>query len=368
LRSFDRDCNGHGIGDSLKAAQLSGSANVDMIEKESPDNTEKDSKARETWNHKTLVIFSPLFDWPPSPKAIVLALTKRWVTFSRNAIFLILAWLVYRYSLQDLSHMKSLSVDWIIPIFLRNFLLMSVIAGGLHLYLFTFRAQGKRLKYDAREKLEKSGKFSFRNQVWDNIFWSLASGVTAWTAYEVLYLWGVANDIVPTFAIAEHPFVFIAWLLVLPALTSSHFYLVHRLLHWPPLYKRVHRLHHRNIQIGPWSGMSMHPVEHVIYISSALIHFIVPSHPVILLVHLYSRCLGPAFSHAGFEKLLVKDTSVFEAADFHHQLHHRFFECNYGTVDAPWDRWCGSFHDGSDEATVRVREQRRRMYRNRPPA
>ena len=57
-----------------------------------------------------------------------------------------------------------------------------------------------------------------------------------------------------------------------------------------------------------------------------------------------------------------------DAADFHHQLHHKFFECNYGTVDAPWDRWFGSYHDGSDEATARVREQRRRMYRNRPPA
>ncbi len=111
--------------------------------------------------------------------------------------------------------------------------------------------------------------------------------------------------------------------------------------------------------------MSMHPVEHLIYISSVLVHFIVPSHPIILLVHLYSRCLGPAFSHAGFEKLLVKDKAWVEAADFHHQLHHRYFECNYGTVDAPWDRWFGSYHDGSDEATARTREQRRRMYRNR---
>tara|TARA_B100001093_G_scaffold17369_1_gene15822 strand:- start:1163 stop:1402 length:240 start_codon:yes stop_codon:yes gene_type:complete len=36
--------------------------------------------------------------------------------------------------------------------------------------LVSYRAQGKRLKYDAREQLEKSGKFSFRNQVWDNVF------------------------------------------------------------------------------------------------------------------------------------------------------------------------------------------------------
>lgn len=112
----------------------------------------------------------------------------------------------------------------------------------------------------------------------------------------------------------------------------------------------------------------MHPVEHVICLSSVLARFVVPSHLVILLVHLYSRCLGPAFFHAGFEKLLIKDTTVVDAADFHHQLHHRFFECNYGTLDAPWDRWFDSVHDGSDEATMRVREQRRRMYENRSSA
>lgn len=320
----------------------------------------KSSKRKKSWNHTTPVVFTPLFDWPPNPKAFVIALTKRWVTVSRNVLFLIMAALVYRYWVPDLSAMRSLSSDWIGLIFLRNFLFMLVVAGGLHLYLFTFRLQGKRLKYDAREKFDKSRKFSFRNQVWDNMFWSLASGMTVWSLYEVLYFWGLANGVIPRFAFIDYPLVFVLWLLVMPVVLSSHFFLIHRLLHWPPLYKAVHRLHHRNIHIGPWSGMSMHPVEHVIYVSSALIHFVLPSHPVILLVHLYSRCLGPAFSHAGFEKLLVKDTSVVDAADFHHQLHHRFFECNYGTVDAPWDRWFGSFHDGSDEATVRMRKKRRR--------
>ena len=77
--------------------------------------------------------------------------------------------------------MQSLSLTWIWPIFFRNIVFMLVIAGGLHLYFFTFRAQGTRLKYDARKELEKSRKFSFRNQVWDNLFWSLAGGATVWS-------------------------------------------------------------------------------------------------------------------------------------------------------------------------------------------
>ena len=312
---------------------------------------------KNTWNHQTSVVFSPLFAWPPKPKEALLALTKRWVTISRNVLFLGMAFLVFRYLVPDKASMQSLSLGWIGPIFLRNYLFMIAIAGGLHLYLFTFRCQKSRLKYDPREQLEKSKKFSFRNQVWDNVFWSLMSGTTIWSIYEVLYFWGAANELIPTFSLSGYPLIFIAWLLALPVITSSHFYFIHRLLHWPPLYRTVHRLHHRNIHIGPWSGMSMHPIEHVLYISSVLIHFVIPSHPVIVLVHLYSRCLGPAFSHAGFEKVQVGDKDLIDAADFHHQLHHKYFECNYGTVDAPWDKWLGTDHDGSEEATLRVRER-----------
>jgi hypothetical protein len=36
----------------------------------------------------------------------------------------------------------------------------------------------------------------------------------------------------------------------------------------------------QNDNPGPWSGLAMHPIEHVIYFSVVLIHFIVPSHPL----------------------------------------------------------------------------------------
>jgi len=330
-------------------------------EQQSSDDTDK------VWNHRGAVVFSPIFDWPPRPVAALLTLTKRWVTITRNVLFLLMAISVYQLFVPDLQQMKSLSLQWVLPIYIRNIMLMIVVAGSLHLFFFTFRKQGKTLKFDARESFEKSKKFAFKNQLHDNMFWSLASGVTVWTAYEVMYLWGAANGVIPTLDFASHPTAFFIWLIVLPIVTSSHFYFVHRLLHWPPLFKRVHRLHHLNVHIGPWSGMSMHPVEHIIYISSVLIHFVIASHPVILLLHLYIRCLGPAFSHSGFEKLLTKDKALTDAADFHHQLHHRFFECNYGTVDIPWDRLFGSDHNGSDEDTVRTQQRRREMYKSKRP-
>jgi len=311
------------------------------------------------WNYRGPVQFSALFSGPFRPGQALAAIGKRWVTLSRNTLFLLFAVIVYTRFLPDIGRMTTLSADWILPMFLRNVFFMVLVAGGLHLYLFTFRAQGSRLKFDPQEQMETGKRYSFGNQLHDNIFWSIASGVTLWTAYEVLYFWGVANGVIPTFGFTEHPFLFALWLVAMPLLLSSHFYWIHRLLHWPPLYRSVHRLHHRNTHIGPWSGMSMHPVEHLLYLSSVLVHFVIASHPVIVLVHLYTRSLAPAFSHAGFEKVLVKERKLIEGADFHHQLHHRFFECNYGNVDMPWDRWFGSYHDGSDEATKRIRKGRK---------
>lgn len=325
-----------------------------------------DTGRKSIWNHTTPVVFAALFDWPFRPKAAFLSVAQRWYTLSRNMLFLLVAVLTYWLLIPDLATMQTLSLDWVLPILLRNMALMILLAGGLHLYLFTFKKQGKKLKYDPRADLEKSGKFSFRDQVHDNIFWSLASGVTVWSAYEVFYFWGVANGVIPTFGFAENPVAFFAWLLALPFIMSSHFYLTHRLLHWPPLFRIAHKLHHRNTHIGPWSGMSMHPIEHILYISSVLLHYVIASHPVLVIYHLFTRSLAPALSHSGFEQILVKDKKLIDSADFHHQLHHRFYECNYGNPDSPWDRWFGSLHDGSNEATAMVKERRRKMYQRKP--
>lgn len=317
---------------------------------------------RRRWNyHPGLPIqHGAGFSWPPRPRAAFVWLTKRWVTLSGASMFLVFAILVYTYLQPELARMSTLSPDWVALIYVRNLVLLTGFAGGLHLYLYTFAAQDQRLQFDTRPLEKNKGTFTFRDQVRDNMIWSLGSGVAAWTFLEVLYFWSAANGYVPTLTFAEAPVWIVVSALLLPSFRSAHFYWIHRMLHWPPLYRRVHALHHRNINIGPWSGMSMHPVESVIYMSSVLIHFVVPSHPVIVLLHLYSTALGPALSHSGFEKVLVKDKKLLDAGHFHHQLHHRFFECNYGTPEMPWDEWFGSFHDGTDEAMDRIKESRRR--------
>lgn len=62
-----------------------------------------------------------------------------------------------------------------------------------------------------------------------------------------------------------------AWLLLIPLWRELHFYFAHRFLHIRCIYKYVHSLHHRDSNPEPFSGMCMHPVEHLYYFSNALV-------------------------------------------------------------------------------------------------
>lgn len=320
------------------------------------------TESRSPWNHAPQLPIrnSPVFAWPPRPRSAFRHLVHRWIDLSANALFLALSILVIRFGLPDPATMETLGMSWIARIWLINVGLTLLVAGGLHLLLVYFAVQGKRLKFHDRQMGRGNKSFTFRDQVLDNMFWTFAGGVTAWTVFQVLYLWAAANAWIPALALPEAPVWFVVTLLLVPAWSSMHFYWVHRFLHWPPVYSRIHSLHHRNINIGPWSGLSMHPVECFIYVSAVLIHFVVPTHLLVFMTHLLAKCLGPAFSHSGFEKLLTGPDEGVNAGDFHHQLHHRYFECNYGTTEMPWDAWFGTFHDGTEDATRRVKDRQRR--------
>ena len=159
----------------------------------------------------------------------------------------------------------------------------------------------------------------------------------------------------------DSPLWFVLLFFLIPIWETFHFYWIHRLLHWPPLYRLAHAVHHRNINVGPWSGLSMHPLEHVLFLGSVLIHWVVVCHPVHVLYHLQYFALTAATTHTGFEGLVIKDKNRLALGTFHHQMHHRYFECNYGGLEIPWDKWFGSFHDGTAEANEHIKERRRRM-------
>lgn len=320
--------------------------------------------SKQGWNHTPdePISLSPMFDWPPSPVKTVQWHLAGWVAISIRIAILGLAILTWFFLQPDLARMATFQIDWVFEIYVRNLVLMTLVAGGLHLWLHSYNKQGMEYKFDPRDQARNSRAFHFRNQVHDNMFWTLASGVTVWTLFETVTMWGYANGYVPWLSWTDNPVWFVALFLLQPIWGSFHFYWIHRVLHWPPLYRLAHALHHRNINVGPWSGMSMHPIEHILYLSSGMIHWIVASHPIHFLFHMQSKVLEAATSHSGYDRLLVNKLPNIELGDFFHQLHHRFFECNYGTLEMPWDRWFGTFHSGTETDAERMKERRRKMH------
>ena len=316
------------------------------------------------WNfHPALPIkMSPVFDIPPRPKAALAWISATWLKLTPPVNHLICAIFAFAFLLPALPVMQTFSWDWVLQIIALNFGAVLIFAGALHVYLYVLAGQKTRLKFDVRP-MEKSTRFTFGNQVWDNVFWTLASATVSWTFWVILYFYVAANGWVPTLdSFSASPIWFILFFFIIRFWQSFHFYWIHRLIHVPWLFKRVHHLHHRNVNVGPWSGLAMHPVESFLYFSGILIHFVLPSHPVHVLFHMFALSLGAVFSHAGFDKLLIRDKEAIKAGSFHHQLHHRYFECNYGSEEMPLDRWFGSFHDGTPAATKRIRARKKLIF------
>lgn len=306
---------------------------------------------------------NPLFDWPPKPVEVF-----RWLLgfpgylFPWNVIYMAIATLTWLYLQPSLSRCVEFRADWILEMYVRNQAMLVIIVSAWHLRLWSLKSQGLKFKYTSDWMAKGNRKFLWRDQLRDNVFWSCVSGGTIWTAYEVLMIWAYANEMIPYVDPRREPVYFVVLLCGIQMWRLFHFYWIHRLLHWPPLYKTAHYLHHKNINIGPWSGLAMHPIEHILYFSCILIHWVVPSHPIHMLMNAQHAAFTPAQGHVGFETLVVKGNAGVLAASYFHQLHHRYFECNYGETDIPFDMWFGSYHDGSPQAHAAMREKRKARH------
>ena len=321
-------------------------------------------KVNSDWNYHPGIPLqnNSLFRSPLYPSFLIAWIYRNWLHLSEKVILVIISFSIWYFVYPSLDQTKNFELTWILQIWVINLVLMIMIAGGLHWYFYIIKGQEKRLKFDKREQ-GKSKLWDFSNQVYDNMFWSLTSGIGQLTIFQSVTMWLLANNYSPVNSFSSNLFWFFGFFLLLPIWSAFHFYWIHRFLHIPFFYKRYHSLHHRNVNVGPWSGFSMHPVEHFLYLSSICIHWILASHPIHLIFHALYLGPGAAMTHTGYENLLIKDKKRLALGTFYHQLHHRYYECNYGNEEMPWDRWFGTFHDGSQLATEQTRARKKVMHK-----
>jgi sterol desaturase/sphingolipid hydroxylase (fatty acid hydroxylase superfamily) len=143
------------------------------------------------------------------------------------------------------------------------------------------------------------------------------------------------------------PLAVLAWVAAGLVFNDAWFYGWHRLLHHPRLYRHVHAVHHRSVDVTPFSSYSFHAVEGLVlgaWIVPAAVFLPVPVAALGAL-----QVIGLAnnvMSHLGYEfaprwLLRVPLLRWSNTATFH-SLHHRYLRGNFGLHSRLWDRLFGT--------------------------
>ena len=319
-----------------------------------------DSKPIQTYQPE-IISKPPIYAWPPRPLAALKYLVVD-LFFPWTFVYILMAFPIWWYLTPELQTMASFNPGWLALLWLRNCVILVLFAGSLHWYLHRKKRQNNDFMLNRQWLSTDSSQFLWKDQVRDNMFWSIASGVTAWTAWEALCYWWYANG---RLTATDSLWYFVAMLYLLYFWSTTNFYFVHRLLHYKPIYHYAHQLHHRSVDVGPWSGICMHPLESFAYFSPFVLWLFIPVDPVLIVITGLYQGLNPALSHCGFDYLKLGDKIKFKTGDWYHQLHHQYFDLNYGNTPTPFDKIFGSWHDGSKDS-LRAQKQRMRERRRQP--
>lgn len=135
---------------------------------------------------------------------------------------------------------------------------------------------------------------------------------------------------------------------------DAYFYLMHRLMHHPSVFKYIHLVHHQSTNPSPWAAYAFHPLEAIIEQGIVVIfYFTIPIHITHLAIFFLFSIIYNVYGHLGYElyprgfnKTIIGkwiNTSV------NHNQHHQYFKGNYGLYTLIWDRLFGTIRQDYDQ-------------------
>jgi Delta7-sterol 5-desaturase len=144
------------------------------------------------------------------------------------------------------------------------------------------------------------------------------------------------------------PYFFVS-LVVMILFHDFYFYWTHRLMHHRRLFKYIHKVHHDSTNPTPWAAYSFHPFEAIIQaMVLPIILIIMPIHSTVVFLFTTYMILQNVRGHLGFEMLpkrfLKAKLFNWNLTTVHHNMHHQYFNCNYGLYFSWWDKWMNSNH------------------------
>ncbi|WP_420460247.1 sterol desaturase family protein [Neolewinella sp.] len=128
---------------------------------------------------------------------------------------------------------------------------------------------------------------------------------------------------------------------------ETYYYWMHRWMHRPGVYERVHRWHHESIETTAWTAFSFHPTEAVLQaVFLPLSVLVIPLHAFAFLTLLAVMTLSATINHAGIEIFPASWTRLPLLRGLigatHHDAHHKQARHNFGLYFTFWDHWMGT--------------------------
>lgn len=128
--------------------------------------------------------------------------------------------------------------------------------------------------------------------------------------------------------------------------TDFFIYWIHRYLHHPAIYKRLHKPHHKWIMPTPFASHAFHPLDG--WSQSVPYHvfpFILPLQKWAYVVLFVFINVWTVLIHDGE---YIAESPIINGAACH-TMHHLYFNYNYGQFTTLWDRLGGSYRKPNDE-------------------
>jgi lathosterol oxidase len=144
--------------------------------------------------------------------------------------------------------------------------------------------------------------------------------------------------------LSDYPIMWIPLSVVLTYFVhDTYFYWMHRAIHHPKLFRRVHSVHHKSMNPSPWASYSFHFFEAILEgLIIPLILVLIPIHTVAIALFALSNFAINVYGHLGYEIVpkWFRHSIFFQILNtsIYHNLHHTRFDKNYGLYFRFWDR------------------------------
>ena len=179
------------------------------------------------------------------------------------------------------------------------------------------------------------------------------------TAYWTKIGWiSVSNEQVSWWMVAIE---YVAYFLMF----DTWFYWLHRWMHNEPMYKWIHKLHHKSTSPNLLTTLSVNPLESFInggFVPIFLAVFPWTHQQAVALIVPTNIIMG-LYVHSGYEFMprwwnRTWLSKWFITATFHDH-HHRYFTGNFGGYTTIWDRICGTVRKNWESDYVKIWDRRR---------